>query len=74
MTNYAAGTPIKIAVAVGKATVTSEPKAITGLTYNGSAQALITAGEADKGMMKYVVGENGETMPAVSTTTESADT
>ncbi|MCD8037468.1 MAG: S-layer homology domain-containing protein [Clostridiales bacterium] len=34
-------------------TITTEPEAISGLTYTGSAQELVTAGEADGGTMYY---------------------
>ncbi len=45
------------------ATVTKAPEAKT-LTYNGSAQELVTAGEAEGGEMQYAIGENATTAPA----------
>ena len=38
--------------------------AAKNLTYNGSPQALVTAGEASGGTMKYALGENDSTAPA----------
>ncbi len=49
--------------------ITSLPTAITSLVYKeengaGVAQALITAGSAENGTMKYALGENATTAPA----------
>lgn len=43
-----------------KATVTTAPAARTGLVYNGSSQALVTAGTAKNGTLKYRLGEEGD--------------
>ena len=45
------------------ATVTKAPEAKT-LTYNGQAQALVTAGSTDGGTMQYAAGNNAATAPA----------
>ncbi|WP_026523459.1 Ig-like domain-containing protein [Butyrivibrio sp. MB2005] len=45
------------------AIVTKAPTAKT-LTYNGSAQELLTAGTAEGGTMYYALGENATTSPA----------
>ncbi len=39
------------------------PAAKSGLTYNGGAQALVTAGTAEGGTMQYAFGQNAETAP-----------
>ena len=44
------------------ATVTTAPAAKT-LTYNGEAQALVTAGEATGGTMQYAIGKDATTVP-----------
>ena len=44
------------------ATVTKAPTANT-LTYNGQAQALVTAGEATGGTMQYAIGTSATTPP-----------
>ena len=45
------------------ATVTTAPTAKTGLTANGSAQALVNAGVASGGTMQYALGTNATTAP-----------
>ena len=45
-----------ITVTGSVATVTSAPAAISPLTYSGSAQALVSAGTAANGTMKYATG------------------
>ena len=47
------------------------PKAITGLTYNGTAQDLVTAGTTNDGAMKYRLGKNGEFTDAIPTATDA---
>ena len=46
-----------------EASVTKVPEA-KNLTYNGSAQKLVTAGEADGGEMQYALGIDNKTAPA----------
>ena len=57
-------------VTIGKAdsAVTKAPSAKT-LTYTGSAQELVTAGEADGGKMQYAIGKDATTAPTDSWST-----
>ncbi|MBR6897056.1 MAG: copper resistance protein CopC, partial [Lachnospiraceae bacterium] len=55
------------------ATVTKAPEAKT-LTYNDSAQELVTAGEVTGGEMQYALGENATTAPDASAYTTSIPT
>ena len=48
--------------AMSKAAVTTSPAA-KELTYNGSAQALVTAGTAENGAMAYALGADAATAP-----------
>ena len=59
--NYNNTTAQSVSVSIGKAaaTVTKAPEAVTGLTYTGNPQALVTAGEAEGGTMQYSTEENG---------------
>ncbi len=50
---YDGGTSTSKTVEIGKATPTVTAPTANDLTYNGSAQALVTAGEADGGEMQY---------------------
>ena len=50
------------------------PTAVTGLSYTGSAQALVTAGETTNGTMKYVVTDNTVTSSPVTGWTASVPT
>lgn len=45
------------------AAVATAPAAITGLTYTGTAQELITAGTAEGGEMRYALGTDTVTAP-----------
>jgi hypothetical protein len=64
----------------GSATVTINPKGSSGtpsantLVYNGSAQALVTAGKAEGGTMMYALGENASTAPEETAFTASIPT
>ena len=49
-------------VTKGSAIVKTEPAA-KSLTENGSAQQLVTAGEAENGTMQYVLGKDATTVP-----------
>ena len=53
--NYNNTTAQSVSVSIGKAaaTVTKAPEAVTGLTYTGNPQDLVTAGEAEGGTMQY---------------------
>ena len=46
------------------AKVTTTPTAKTDLTYTGSEQDLVTAGTAENGAMRYVLGNDANTAPA----------
>jgi hypothetical protein len=52
------------------ATVTTAPEAKT-LTYNGSAQELVTEGKASNGTMQYAAGTDATTAPAESAYSEA---
>lgn len=49
------------------------PSAVTGLTYNGQPQALITAGSTEDGTMQYSLNANGTFSDAIPTGTASGD-
>ncbi|XME03980.1 hypothetical protein QYZ88_007315 [Lachnospiraceae bacterium C1.1] len=51
--------PVEVTIAAKQesASVKKTPKAITGLIYNGSAQKLVEAGEAENGTLYYAVTE-----------------
>ncbi len=53
--NHNDTTAQSVSVTIGKAaaTVTTAPQAVTGLTYTGNPQALVTAGTAEGGEMQY---------------------
>ena len=51
-----------ITLTIAAASVKTAPTA-KALTYSGSAQELITAGEAENGSTQYAVGDNGTTAP-----------
>jgi len=51
--------------------VVTLPTAKSGLTYTGSAKALINAGSADGGTMKYAVTVSGAAAPAAGEYTET---
>lgn len=57
-------TSMTITLAIAAASVTTAPTKKGNLKYNGSAQALVNAGEASNGEMQYALGENGTTAPA----------
>ena len=55
----------------GQAAVTDAPQAVEGLKYNGSAQALVTAGTATGGTLLYSLEENGQYSETVPTGTNA---
>ncbi len=58
--NYAGATQtLKFTIAKAHSAITSNPAA-NQLTYNGEAQALITAGESADGTLQYKLGADGE--------------
>ena len=70
--NYKAWGPEEISVTISKAasSVTNPPMAKM-LTYDGTPQSLITAGEASGGTMQYRLGLDGVYSPAIPTATEA---
>lgn len=48
-----------LTVTKATSTVTTAPTAVTGLTYTGGEQALVTAGTPNGGTMQYSLTENG---------------
>lgn len=44
--------------------ITTAPAAADGLTYNGTAQSLVSAGTPNGGTMQYALGANSTTAPA----------
>ena len=63
---------VTVVVAKISADITTAPTANT-LTYNGTAQALVTAGTAVGGTLMYSLAEDGEYSANIPTGTE-ADT
>lgn len=70
--NHTDSEPVKITVTIAKAAakVTKTPAANT-LTYNGEAQALATAGEADGGTLVYSLEKDGDYDAAIPTGTNA---
>lgn len=70
--NHTDSEPVKITVTIAKAAakVTKAPAANT-LTYNGEAQALATAGEADGGTLVYSLEKDGDYDAAIPTGTNA---
>ena len=56
---------------VNQASVTTAPTAKTGLTYNGSAKALVNAGVASNGTMYYRIGTSGSWSTSIPTATNA---
>ena len=63
----------EVTVTISKGEGGGTPSANT-LVYNGSAQALVTAGEAEGGTMMYALGENASTAPEETAFTASIPT
>ena len=49
----------KLTVAAANAEIKTAPKAVTGLTYDTTAHALITPGAAEHGTLQYALSESG---------------
>lgn len=62
----------KLTITKALATVTTVPTANT-LTYNGAAQALVTAGTAEGGEMMYSLSEDGTYIADIPTGTDAGD-
>lgn len=60
-------------VQANPATVSTAPAAKDNLVYTGSAQALVTAGEATGGDMMYRLGDSGEFSADIPTGTNAGD-
>ena len=73
--NYNDTQPASVSVTIGKvaATVTKAPETVTGLTYDGQAQALVTEGTADGGDMMYRLGNSGDFSEQIPTGTNAGD-
>ncbi len=56
---------------INQASVTTAPTAKTGLTYNGSAKALVNAGTASNGTMNYRIGTSGSWSTSIPTATDA---
>ena len=56
---------------INPASVTTAPTAKTGLTYNGSAKALVNAGVASNGTMNYRIGTSGTWSTSIPTATNA---
>lgn len=61
---------VSYVVEKGQAVVTTAPQAKT-LTYNGSAQPLVTAGEATGGTLMYRLGDSGEFSAEIPAATDA---
>lgn len=61
---------VSYVVGKGQAAVTTAPQAKT-LTYNGSAQPLVTAGEATGGTLMYRLGDSGEFSAEIPAATDA---
>jgi len=59
--NYKTSQPKSIEVTISKAEpIYTEPKAVTGLSYDGTAKELVTAGESEHGTFQYRLSESDE--------------
>ena len=69
--NHNDTTAQSVSVTIGKAaaTVTTAPQAVTGLTYTGNPQALVTAGSADGGEIQYSLSKDSGYSATVPTGT-----
>lgn len=62
---------VSYTVEKGQAAVTTVPQAVEDLTYTGSAQALLTEGEATGGTLVYSLEQDGEYTTAIPTGTNA---
>ena len=67
--NDVAAQSVSVTIVKANAQVTAAPQAVTGLTYTGNPQALVTAGSADGGTLVYSLDENGEYTDTIPTGT-----
>jgi len=64
---------ITVTIAKADPSISKTPAAIENLTYNGTAQELITAGAASGGELQYKLGENGTWSTDVPKATAAGD-
>ena len=64
---------VSYTVEKGQAAVTTVPQAVEDLTYTGSAQALLTEGEATGGTLMYSLDQDGEYTTAIPTGTNAGE-
>lgn len=66
---------VRVQVTITKADVqvTTPPRAVADLTYNGQPQTLITAGTAEGGTLLYALAENGTYSEELPTATDAGD-
>ena len=57
--------------ALPAATLSSAPQAIDGLVYTGAPQTLVTAGQAENGVIAYRIGEDGRWSTAIPSATNT---
>ncbi len=71
--NYADTEKAYVEVTVGKAegSVGAPPAAIENLTYNGEAQAIVSAGKTNTGTMMYSLSQDGEYSSEIPTVTNA---
>ncbi|MBR1485635.1 MAG: InlB B-repeat-containing protein, partial [Synergistaceae bacterium] len=67
--NHNDATPACVTVTIAKTSSGKQPPTAKNLTYNGSAQELVTAGEADGGTMQYALGTDSTTAPTTGYST-----
>ena len=61
----------KLTVVAANAEIKTAPKAVTGLTYDTTARALITPGAAEHGTLQYALSESGPYSADVPTATDA---
>ena len=68
--NYTAASG-KLTLTIEKSAASGTASAVAGLTYNGQAQNLVTAGNVTGGTMQYRLGENGDYSATVPSATNA---
>ena len=69
--NNAKTTTLNYTITAGVASIKTAPTVKTGLVYTGSAQELVTAGEATNGTMQYRLSENESWSTDIPTATNA---
>ena len=62
---------VQVTITKADAQVTTKPRAVADLTYNGQPQTLITAGTAEGGTIQYALTENGPYSEELPTATDA---